>query len=206
MLLFPTNAGDLCQQLKITPQPQPAVNLHIALIPWSLTPSQIAKNSFRLFSLYLPQDISTHWVLDQNKLEMTVRSKPQLYRALQILKFPQSLYEYMSGSDRHYCIWYEPSDGTMRKPASETMLLKVILDEVKAPEVAHSASPRVIFVHVGALRTLHKLPRFTDRRTNYSLIQFYTYGTHEDVSPNIWGIREIYPCGASFLFVLYICM
>jgi len=58
----------------------------------------------------------------------------------------------------------------------------------------------VIFVHVGALRTLNKLPALADRRCKRPEIQFITYGSHESVKPIFWGFEQVFPVGGVVTF------
>ncbi|KAF9015377.1 hypothetical protein BDQ17DRAFT_1536047 [Cyathus striatus] len=103
--------------------------------------------------------------------------------------------------DRAYCIWNEGVQGSKTGKDPETKLLQAVLRECPgARDVGHKSDIRVVFVHVGALRTLHKLPGLTERRLRVASLQFYTYGTHPTVCPEIWGIREIYPCGGIVTF------
>jgi hypothetical protein len=84
----------------------------------------------------------------------------------------------------------------------ETLLLYSIMEQCRA-KYQNSASPdvRIVFVHIGALKTIHKFPSFVERCSKAQMVQFYTYGTHESIPPDEWGIREIYPCGMSHLII-----
>lgn len=74
-------------------------------------------------------------------------------------------------------------------------MLVVLLDECRARNVGHKADVRVIFVHVGALETVRRLPAFAMRRARNPEIRIYSYGTCHSVPPERWGLREIYPIG-----------
>jgi hypothetical protein len=53
---------------------------------------------------------------------------------------------------------------------------------------------RVVFVHIGALESLHKASAISKRRKQPE-IHFYSYGSHPSVPSNQWGVRAIYPLG-----------
>lgn len=52
-----------------------------------------------------------------------------------------------------------------------------------------------MFVHIGALSTLHRLSGLAKARNKQHSLQFITYGTHPTVHPSRWGIHEIFPLG-----------
>lgn len=117
---------------------------------------------------------------------------------LRILGFSEELFLYVknSSSDRTFCVW---SARPGRKgPDLETRFLTAILEQAHALHVAHKDEARFVFVHVGALASLHKFARFAERRTKRDHIQFYLYGTDTKVSPDLLPVQEIYPCGLCF--------
>jgi len=75
------------------------------------------------------------------------------------------------------------------------MALKHILKERPAKDVGLKADAFMVFVHVGALRTLSALPALMERRMKRPDVQFMTYGTHHTIPPARWGMRLIYPLG-----------
>jgi len=121
-------------------------------------------------------------------------------RALQYLEFPAGLQAYMSQPQRTYCVWWSPGDGTTASPGLETNLLNNIMKSCRAKNVRHKADVRVVFVHIGAVKTLHRLPALAERRSKRPEIHFYTYGTHVSVPREQWGIRAIYPLGGIVTF------
>jgi hypothetical protein len=104
---------------------------------------------------------------------------------------------------KEYCVWADsveksPKDSgkTLPKPLRhETTLLKRLLDEIRAVNVGYKADLRAVFVHVGALRTLRRLPALMERLFKRPDVRFFTYGWHERVHPHQWGVREIFPVG-----------
>jgi len=116
-------------------------------------------------------------------------------RAIQCLRFPRTLLEYMRAPNHPYVVWWSPSDGTTSAPGLETTLLLKILRACRAHKVeADDSGLRVVFVHVGALESLHRLSTITRRRQQPE-IHFFSYGSHPSVPSEQWGVRAIYPLG-----------
>ncbi|KAJ7655139.1 hypothetical protein DFH06DRAFT_1329491 [Mycena polygramma] len=196
LLLFPPNINILVRMFQA---PAEMLNdkssvLIAALLPWTPNPDE----SRRPFGLLPsgpkpPIPSAGDW---KKKMEKT---KYQL--ALRILKFPPSLHQWMStGSQtRLYCVWPPSAEGTGSRDR-ETGYLTTILKECGAKKVGFKSELRVVFVHVGALKTIRKIPFLSERRRQSCTIHFYTYGTHETVHPEYWGVREIYPFGGVVTF------
>jgi hypothetical protein len=147
-----------------------------AVIPWTLTPSEHSKYSSEI--PFKPPEF-----------------KHPASHAMQLLEFPQDLRTYMALPGRTYCVWWSPGDGTTATPGLETNQLHTIMKSCKAKNVGHKADVRVVFVHVGALVTLHRLPALAERRSKRPEINFYTYGSHTSVPRERWGVFPIYPLG-----------
>lgn len=113
----------------------------------------------------------------------------------------------MSQADRKYALVFEPSDGKIGQESSEfkeewrgseTRALQTILKRCGAQRVhLKDDKLRTIFVHVGSLVAFQKFSHLARKRKKWPWVQFFTYGTHETVSPERWGVHEIYPLGAS---------
>lgn len=101
----------------------------------------------------------------------------------------------MSLPNRTYCAWWSFEGGAEELSGLETKQLHGIMKACKAKNVGHKKDARVVFVHVGALQTLHQLPAFAERRCRRPEIHFYTYGTHMSVPRGRWGVHPIYPLG-----------
>ncbi|KAJ7129997.1 hypothetical protein C8R43DRAFT_1208123 [Mycena crocata] len=191
LLLFPPVQDPLIKVLRVPTEVASNSSLVAALIPW-----EEVKDPRRPFSLLPARTLSptpslTDWKKNMNK------SRYQL--ALRVLKFPPWLHEWMSKSNRPYCIWPPPNDRKYA-PDRETGFLVSILNECGAKRVGFKTEFRAIFVHVGAMKSIHKMPLLLERRSHTCSIRFYTYGTHETVHPEDWGIREIYPYGGVVTF------
>jgi len=75
-----------------------------------------------------------------------------------------------------------------------------ILKECGAKRVGYKADLRVIFGHVGALKSIDRMPLLAERCRQTCGIRFYTFGTHETKHPEYWGVREIYLLGGVVTF------
>ncbi|KAG5351646.1 hypothetical protein C0989_005418 [Termitomyces sp. Mn162] len=101
--------------------------------------------------------------------------------------------------ERTYSVWYEGGDGTKKRPGMETLALFGILDKCGIKR-SHIQDARIVFIHVGAVKHLHKLPGFLDICSTSFPVQLYTYGSHETIARGLWGVREVYPCGGIVTF------
>ncbi|KAG5648146.1 hypothetical protein DXG03_006100 [Asterophora parasitica] len=179
-------------------------SLVACLVPWSLASGQLQKHYRKPPNAYLPGKIDIEPLIkDKTRWERTVKTKAAYQHAIRILQFPQWLSDYMSeeGRERTYWVWSEGGDGTKKKPGMETLMLHAIMEQCRAKKPrSNLAETRVMFVHVGAVKTLHKFPGYLDFCSVASHVQFYTYGTHPTVPPPHWGVKEIYPCGGIVTF------
>ncbi|THH02520.1 hypothetical protein EW026_g379 [Hermanssonia centrifuga] len=203
LLIFPSVMKDICDFFKVPPNLVESSQIIAALIPWTLTVDEYRQN---------------RWMRNNNDSPFTdARLDPELAKHLQkdrkllaynntfslglrILRFTASVYKFLERSPRSYCIWHSPADGSTSHPGFETKLLLAILDVCKAKNVGYKTDVRVIFVHVGALPTFHKLEALGMRRCKQSDLRIYSYGTHQDVQPDRWSLREIYPLGGIVTF------
>ncbi|KAF8167891.1 hypothetical protein B0H34DRAFT_683559 [Crassisporium funariophilum] len=171
--------------------PQPDC-LVVALLPWTLSLSQLSKECRRpdtaVTSISKP-------VLEPARWDHTIRTKPAYHIGLHMLGFSEDLHKLVYGKS-FLCWWNSGS----KKAGMETDLLHGIVVQAGAEPTLAKYEVKVFFVHVGALDTLHMLPSLAERRKKTPYVQFYTYGTHEDISPDSWSIREIYPCGGVITF------
>ncbi|THH16827.1 hypothetical protein EW146_g3874 [Bondarzewia mesenterica] len=202
LLIIPSASDALCAEFKVPSELQKSSLFVAALVPWALPEKQAS--SLRIWRMpeerepfaYLTDNAEPVVVAD---LARSVRSEPRYHRALHVLRFPKWLHSFMSQPGRKYCLWKMRGDGTPEE--LETQALKCILGRCAGAEDAgHKADVRVVFVHVGSLDSLHKLPALAERRKKRPEIQFFTYGTHERVPPERWGIHEIYPLGGIVTF------
>lgn len=205
------------------PSEQRDGDLVAALIPWTMMPKEVKSASWKnsltpshmqklLEGIHDTCDIlekqpikpSTSVQLPMYR-KITAIHEPSYHLGLRILKIPKNLIDFLVIKSRPYCIWNDPSDGNCtdkdkdRDPGYETSLLQTILSVHSATDVGYKTDVRLVFVHVGSMPTLHWLHALAERRGRRPDVRFYTYGTHESVPPDRWGMREIYPLGALLL-------
>ncbi|KAJ7102253.1 hypothetical protein B0H15DRAFT_813835 [Mycena belliarum] len=192
ILLFPPVMKILIQIFHVPSELANNSSLIAAILPWKVFPEE----SRRSFSINPPRSTSPSPSMADWKKTMR-NSKYQL--GLRVLKFPTWLHEWMSKTNRPYCIW-PPSGDQAATGDLETQYLIAILTQCGAKKVSFKTDIRAIFVHVGSLKHIRKLPLLAGRRSQTCSIRFYTYGTHETIHPEHWGIREIYPFGGVVTF------
>ncbi|KAK7064499.1 chromo domain-containing protein [Favolaschia claudopus] len=192
LLLFPPVMDVLCRMLKVPEDMIKNSSLIAALLPWK----PFAKESRRPFGL-LTQPLKPSILSDADWKKTMSKSKYQL--ALRILKFPRDLHDWFSRSERTYSVWPSAEERTGNRDR-EIGFLTTILNECGAKKVGFKTDLRAIFVHVGSLVTIQKMPLLVERRSQMCGLRFYTFGTHESVHPESWGIREIFPLGGVVTF------
>lgn len=186
LLIFPSSVRALWRRFKIPLDLQGAAPFITALIPWKMSPA----------------DYSASAIEDSFAVSTGFKTRRLGSHAAAFIEFPKDLRAFMSQPNRSYCVWCTPGDGTTAKPGWETNQLLKILNSCEAKNVGHKADVRVVFVHVAALHTLHKLPALAERRSKRPDLHFYTYGTHPCIPRKQWGVYEIYPLGK---MTRYIC-
>ncbi|KAJ7071531.1 hypothetical protein C8F01DRAFT_1110905 [Mycena amicta] len=186
LLVFTPHARTLCKVFGVPHSPENAEFLKapilLALIRW--TPTADWRRPLGLLSGTAARRVNPEdW-----KKSLLIR---KYHVALRILKFPVDVLEWIARDPRRYTIWsifqdrVDPQD-------TETMLLMSVLARHKAKRTKHDF--RITFIHVGALKTLRKMPYLVEQRSRSCTIHFYTYGTHPSIPPDQWRVREIYPC------------
>jgi hypothetical protein len=209
IVLFPHVIASLCRRFKVPTEVQVAGSLVAILLPLASSPTQRSRGWRKPASMYLPAEIHMEpMIADKTRWERSIRTKPVYQHAIRMLQFPSWLHEYMSAGEhsRAFCVWWETGDVKKKKAAMETMFLYSIMEQCRAKHSSSSSSDiRVVFVHVGALKNIHKFPSFVEKCSKANHIQFYTFGTHECIPPEEWGVREIYPCGMSCLIIALLC-
>ena len=197
MLIFPPSNTELRQLLKVPEALLEASTAPMiaALVPWELSRQEY--DDARWFKSR--SDDVARVSFDPSVATLANERFPNntaLQRALRILDIPKALFKFLASSARAYCLWYAGAGGQNADVAGvETTALRTVLGALKAKDVGYKADVRVIFVHVGALKTFHRLPVLAERRAKQPEMRFYSYGTHESVSPERWGIHELFPLG-----------
>jgi hypothetical protein len=197
LLMFSPSLDGLCSFLRVPDHlRQNSKNTHalVALLPWLVSSAKYNKGATRkppnetiqrlLFPSSQPKEGR------RRILKGTVATM-----AMDLLAFPPELLDFMNLPNRSYCIWFIAVDGTPINPGFETRQLKYILSKTNAAPVSLDAEARVIFIHVGALESFYNLPALVAKRRDTAEVRFFTYGTHQSVPSNRWGMREILPLG-----------
>ncbi|CAA7266639.1 unnamed protein product [Cyclocybe aegerita] len=191
MVFFHSSCENVMAQFKpLTLRPE---ELIVAVCPWALSADQL-----RLESGAQRQEVkSLKPTLPRKSWNSSLRNKPKYHRALRMLGFPQTLHDtYAARSHPYlYYIWDDPRNGSK----IESDCLRSILSQVRMKEVPPAKEARVVFIHVGALKTLHNLKGLNMRR-EAPHIQFYTFGSHESIHPSAWAVKEVYPIGGIITF------
>ena len=179
-------------------------HLIAVLLLYVLAPGQIQEAGLRPPTTLARKDVTP--LCEKDTWEKLLRSKPMFHYAVRILGFKKQFYDYIASnsSDRQYIIWSQKDPKIKKNEGIETRCLLAILEQTGAKKESHRSHARMIFCHVSALETLHRLPGFAERRsiTHPIMQQFYTYGTHEDIPSSLWTIQEIYPLGEVFSLLL----
>ncbi|KAJ7630621.1 hypothetical protein FB45DRAFT_916103 [Roridomyces roridus] len=186
LFVFPPSMKILNEMFRVSSSMVTNSLLLVALLPWKTFPEE-----FRRPFGTLPQSPQTR---NRDWKKNMLRTKYQV--ALRVLKFPTDLHAWISREHRLYHVWDDKKSTGIR----ETAYLTAILDQCKATRVDFKTDVRVVFIHIGSLKTFHKIPLSVERRAQTSGIRFYTFGTHETVHPSRWGVREVYPFGGIVTF------
>ena len=191
LLTFPPSMAELCKRFNAPEDFQSAV-LVSTVIPLSITAKQ--KELEWKDHTDKPTKLAHQFdkIVTAERRKNLLRFSPKYCRALRCLDFPKSLDDFLSSSVRMYCVW--PSVG--ERNSLETDLLISILDRNGAKNAGFKGDVRLIFLHVGAMKSLSHLPALAEKRNKQPQIRFYTYGSHENVTPLRWQIREVFPIGA----------
>ncbi|KZT06371.1 uncharacterized protein LAESUDRAFT_726201, partial [Laetiporus sulphureus 93-53] len=202
LLMFPPSNKELFMLFKVPNDYVDNTQLIVVLVPWEMPRHQYEKASWfkRRVAPSNEGSPQASLIKQLRGVGRTFSDNRQLYRALYVLKFSRSVIDYMSWPKRPYCVWHTPGDGTMAESGAETAMLRAVLEAYTAEDVGYKKDVRAIFIHVGALASFNAFPALAERRSKRPDIQFYTYGTHESISPERWGIREIYLFGGVVMF------
>lgn len=196
LLVFPPAVSELSDCLKV-PSELRSEALVVALLSWKLTTDQYRDNEWTNAGTLLdPNDCRIPPELVEKIGTEKLTTNPLYSLGLRLHQFTVADYEFWTRSPRSYCVWYQPTDGLRKEPPGfESKSLLAILGAWKAERKGYKENVRAIFIHVGALKTVHKLEALAMRRNKRPDLRFYSYGTHSTVSPERWGLREIWPIG-----------
>lgn len=195
LFIFSSSLDALCKFLRVPERlRQDSQNTHVlvALLPWLVSSAKYSKGTTHNPVDETIQQLSTPSGQSRDSRRRIMREAAM---AIDLLSIPRELLDFMQLPNRKYCIWSFPADGAALNPGFETRQLKYVLDKTKAASVSLDAEARVIFIHVGALRTFYELSAVVTKRRDAPEVRFFTYGTHESVPSTRWGMREIFPLG-----------
>ncbi|KAG2155419.1 hypothetical protein DEU56DRAFT_305769 [Suillus clintonianus] len=202
LFVFSPSLDALCKFLRVPGHLlQVSQNTHVlvALLPWLVSSAKYSKTTRNPVSETI-QQLPTPTPNRQQKDRLLRRILKEAAMAIGLLSFPHELLNFLGLSNRKYCIWSFPADGAASNAGFETRQLKYVLDKTKAVPVSLDAEARLIFVHVGALKTFYELSALVTKRRDTPEVRFFTYGTHESVPSSRWGIREVFPLGGIVTF------
>ena len=171
-----------------------------ALVPWSLASEQYQKSRWtrprQLISADHRLDPAFH-DLFRIATKQKLSSNTLLQHGLRLHRFPRRLFDTLHNKKpaSSYYIWFSPNDGPPNNPGYETVTLKAILNACGSIDVGYKRDVHIMFIHVGALSTMHKVSVIANRRAKLPDLRFFTYGTHATVHQSRWGLREVYPLG-----------
>jgi hypothetical protein len=195
LFIFSSSLDALCKFLRVPERlRQDSQNTHVlvALLPWLVSSAKYSKGTTHKPVDETIQQLSTPSGQSRDSRRRIMREAAM---AIDLLSIPRELLDFMQLPNRKYCIWSFPADGAALNPGFETRQLKYVLDKTTAASVSLDAEARVIFIHVGALKTFYELSAVVTKRRDAPEVRFFTYGTHESVPSSRWGMREIFPLG-----------
>lgn len=162
------------------------------LLPWTLSPEQLENRVGGQKRQLPPSRLPT---IDEKRWTHLLRTNPSYHNALRTLSFPKELYDFISQREGlTYCVWAEVQHGARRINA-EAKMLDDILKQLKSRKLPGGSNCRIVFIHLGALKTLNRFPGLASKRAQHHQTTFYTFGTQEGTAPQFWRMEEIYPCG-----------
>ncbi|KAI5830309.1 hypothetical protein K523DRAFT_240130 [Schizophyllum commune Tattone D] len=227
IILFPSSAVRVRELFECPAYYQRDDILFAALVPWRIVPVSAKADehvSMYQFNEATPslrsQPVPPVQMSSDMKTDLSSRwtvMKGRYQEALHVLQFPKEVLEFVSKQERTFYI-HRPSDefcpfdlqGRELKGRAaeevigyETRLLQTVLrrgpieGERKPP--APSPLERTVWIHVGALHDIGSIPKLVERLGTHD-INFYSYGTHESVPRQMWGIHTLFTYGGAVTF------
>lgn len=171
---------------------QSGSTLIAALIPWAMSPEQL-NGVLPSYQSSISPEAAIETFNQRELTRLTI-----LQHGLRILQWPTWLDSHLREGVRSYHIWSVgcPEDKHPNRDFETTILRKVLQHYGMAREEkpAPGENAKLIFVHIASVKTLALLPVLLERRMTLGCV-FVLYGTHPSITPDRWGIREVYPIG-----------
>jgi hypothetical protein len=167
-----------------------------AVYPWSLPDTRFKQAGWSSVGSVVHDRHITHSLATTTD-DLALKD-PALYRSLSLLRFPRLLVDFLTRlPGARCCLWdmnahNGSSDGALDM---DTRALQIILRKYKGKLMKPSERADIIFIHIGALSTIYRLPMLNDRRAKEPQLRVVTYGAHYSVPTSHWGVREIWPLG-----------
>ncbi|KAL1742848.1 hypothetical protein HDZ31DRAFT_42357 [Schizophyllum fasciatum] len=227
IILFPGAAIRLKELFECPTWYQRDDVLCAALVPWKIVPVSAKPDehvSMYQFNEAAPslrsEPVPPVQMSSNMKVDLASKwtsKKARYHEALHVLQFPKEVLEFLVKQDRTFYI-HRPSDEfwpllvqrwkPMGREAEdavgyETQLLSTVLergplDGDKKPS-APAPFERTVWIHVGALSDLGSIPKLVDRLKTHD-INFYSYGTHDSVPRQMWGVHTLFTYGGAVTF------
>ncbi|KAF9455559.1 hypothetical protein BDZ94DRAFT_1277929, partial [Collybia nuda] len=201
ILFFHHVMAQFTQKFNIPSEVQEVHSLVAVFLPWVLPEAKLKLQWRKPPTEYLPAKTAFKPMIpDKLRWTRLVKTKPLYQHALRILKFPSKLHEFMSQEKHHrtYGLCPETSSKKGQRGLETTMLIS-IMDQCRA-KLKSPTDARVVFIHISALKNLLKIPSLLGQRNKENIVQFYVYGTHHSISPELWRFTEVYQCGGVVTF------
>ncbi|TRM59222.1 hypothetical protein BD626DRAFT_508641 [Schizophyllum amplum] len=142
-------------------------------------------------------------------------AKGEYQQALHVLQIPHEVLDFLQKQERTFYI-HAPSDeywpngesreyGPGRTNQEEIfgyetrLLLAVLRQAADKKKGVVTALERTVWIHVGSLKDLGKIPMLIERLNQYDT-NFYSYGTHPSVPRQMWGIHTLFTYGGAATF------
>ncbi|KAJ7250685.1 hypothetical protein C8J57DRAFT_1354528 [Mycena rebaudengoi] len=190
ILLFPPSLKKLLRILNVPYELRKPSGLIVSLVLLKREPLLHYRRHFPRFDIMAPPAL-----IPTQLWKNIIRHDQEFYVGFRVLKIPPSVY---GRTCSHLStLWYTGKDDA---PDKDTKYLLRVLQRSPAGVVGPgNVSAEVVFVHVGAMQSLHHMPALAHRRRRPEVL-FCTYGTDINVPKNRWGCHELYPIGGVVTF------
>lgn len=225
IVLFPSAARTLCELFECPDWYKEEDVLYAALVPWKIIPVVAPPDehvSMYQFNEAAPslraEPLPPAQIPPALEAEFAGRwtmAKGEYQQALHVLQIPHEVLDFLQKQERTFYI-HAPSDeywpngesreyGPGRTNQEEIfgyetrLLLAVLRQAADKKKGVVTALERTVWIHVGSLKDLGKIPMLIERLNQYDT-NFYSYGTHPSVPRQMWGIHTLFTYGGAATF------